>query len=287
MSFQLPAIKPEEILLFRKYVYDLTGIELGLDKGYLLEDRLAPMFEELKCSSFAELYNLCKSSSCKSFEKKLIDAIATHETSFFRNSAPFNLLKLKIIPDLIYKREQNRSFDSVPIPLSIWSAACSTGQEVYSIAIVLKELLHDLTPYSIRLLGSDISGKSIKKAMQGYYNEFEMNRGLSPGRTQLYFKKTDGGWVVDREIRALASFQQLNLMEPFTEQGKFDIIFCRNVANYFSLEKRKKFFKNISRSMRSGGYLIIGSTESLAELSDIFVVCQYMDAHYYQLRSAQ
>lgn len=285
-SYKLPAITTEEIRLFRTYIYELTGIQLGKDKGYLFENRFATIMEELQATSFLELYNLSSSSSsCKKLERRLIDAITTHETSFFRDNAPYELLKQKIIPDLIAQRNRNRLIDSVPMPLSIWCTACSTGQEVYSIAIVLKEVLGNFEKYRIKLLGTDISEKALKKAISGKYSDFEMARGLSTRRMFNFFQKTEDCWTIHYEIKALTSFRRVNLIDSFDELGKFDIIFCRNVATYFSQEARQKFFRRIAKTMRSEGYLIVGSTESLVEMSELFIGTQLMGASFYQLCS--
>ncbi len=284
LSYTLPTITPEEIRLFRKYIYKICGIELGRDKGYLLENRFFGILKELECASFTDLHNLSRNNSSKVLEKRLIDAITTHETSFFRDNALFELLKQKIIPDLTAYRYQGKQDGSLPIPLSIWSAACSTGQEIYSIAIVLKELFEELGNYRIRLLGSDISEDSIQQANAGQYNGFEMNRGLSQNRIARFFRKEGDCWTVKDDVKSLVSFQCMNLMDSFQQLGKFDIIFCRNLAVYFPQDDRRKFFKRMATSMHSHGYLVVGSTESLSDLHDIFIGTQHMGASYYQLR---
>lgn len=244
------------------------------------------MMEELECETFNELYFLSKNTSCKVLEKSLIDAITTHETSFFRDKAPFELLKQKILPDIIHDRKKHNTVaDSKPIPLNIWSAACSTGQELYSIAIIMKEILGNLEQYKIKLLGSDISEKALKKAVSGTYNDFEINRGLSAERMQRFFIKSHDEWKVTEDIREITRFRKINLIHPFHDLGKFDIIFCRNVALYFSKEDRKKFFRAMAKSMHPYSYLFIGSAESLNEFSDMFVSTQAMGATYYQLRA--
>lgn len=288
MTYILPRITSDEISFFSSYIYELAGITLGPKKAYLLESRFAKMMEELDCASFTELYFLSKSTSCKDLERCLIDAITTHETSFFRDKAPFELLKKKIIPELIdSRRQQERLVDTVPMPLSIWSAACSTGQELYSIAMIVKELLGELAPYSIKLLGSDISEKAILKAISGKYTDYEINRGLSDERKQRFFAKENGDWLIKKEIRGITSFKKVNLLTPFHNLGKFDVIFCRNVGVYFSPEDRSKFFRTIARSMHPESFLFVGSTESLNGLSDLFVGGKQMDASFYQLRPKQ
>ena len=262
LHYSPPSITSEETLFFSRYIYELAGIKLGPEKGYLLENRFAPIMQEMECATFTELYFLSKSTSCGVIEKRLIDAITTHETSFFRNSAPFNLLKQKVLPSLIDSRKkQDRMVNTIPMPLSVWSAACSSGQELYSIAMIIKEILGNLENYSVKLLGSDISENSIKKAICGNYNSFEINRGLNAERTQRFFTKANDRWAVNDEIRDITSFRKMNLMEPFYNLGKFDIIFCRNVAVYFSKADRNKFFRTIAKCMHPDSYLFVGSTE--------------------------
>lgn len=283
MSYKLPTITPEEILSFSNYIYEFSGIKIGFGKGYLLENRFSSIMEELQCASFEELYNLSKRNSDKILEEKLIDAITTHETYFFRDDALFEFLKQILIPDLLDSQKRKRLIDSVPIPLSIWSAACSTGQEVYSLAIILKEL-ENLHQYRLKLLGTDISEMVINKAICGNYNDFEIKRGLSEERRMRFFHKKENSWAVNDEIRTMASFRKVNLIRSFHELGKFDIIFCRNVALYFSQADRSKFFRSIAETMHSESYLFVGSTESLSDLSDIFVGSQQMNTLYYKLR---
>lgn len=284
MSYTLPIITSEEISLFSKYFHELTGISLGTEKGYLIENRFSSIMASHQCSSFAELYYMSRGNRHQTLEQKLIDAITTHETSFFRDRAPFDLLQQKIIPNFIRDRGRERPTNTVPLPLSIWSAACSTGQEIYSIAMILKESLKDFQNYSIKLLGSDISEESIQKAIKGQYNDYEINRGLGKERIQRFFEKKEECWGINAEIRAISKFQKINLIKPFCDVGKFDLIFCRNVAVYFSQKDRNKFFRNIAQAMTPESYLFIGATESLNELRDLFVSTRDMGATYYQLK---
>ena len=170
-------ITHEEVVVLSKYVADISGIFLDQSKAYLLENRLGGMVEKFGCSSYSQLYMKAKGDTEGTIEQEIISAITTNETSFFRDTVPFELLKQKILGDLIDKR-RSQSSGHFPIPIRIWSAACSTGQEVYSIAIVLKELLPDLNNFNIKILGTDISGRAIAQASYGQYNRFEINGGF-------------------------------------------------------------------------------------------------------------
>ena len=276
-------IAPEEIKLFSQYIYGVSGIHIEPSKAYLLETRLGKLLEKERCSSYTEFYHKAKADASKGLEKQIIDAITTNETLFFRDANPFDLLRHKIIPEVVDKRAASRP-NGLPVPIRIWSAACSTGQEIFSIAIVLKELLAPLNKYNIKLMGSDISDAAIKQASYGTYNKFEIERGLPREQLQRYFTSVGDNWKIKDEIRSMAMFQKFNLMGPFTALGKFDIIFCRNVAIYFKLEDRMKVFEKIADSLEDDGYLIIGSTESLTGVCPRFVPKRHLKSIFYQLR---
>jgi chemotaxis protein methyltransferase CheR len=273
-------IKPDEIQLFSKLIYSLSGINIEASKAYLIETRLGRILESEKCASYAEFYHKIKADSSKLLEKKIIDAITTNETLFFRDTGPFELLKHKILPEVI----DTRSSRSAVAPIRIWSAACSTGQEVFSIAIVLKELLGAANRYSFKLMGTDLSDAAIKQASYGIYNKFEIERGLPRDRLQKYFTSDGANWKIKDEIRSMATFQKFNLTHPFSAMGKFDIIFCRNVAIYFTLEDRKKLFNKIADALENDGFLIIGSTESLTGVCPRFVPKRHLKSIFYQFR---
>lgn len=276
-------ITPAEIQLFAKYIHGLTSIHIEPSKAYLLETRLGKLLENEKCDSFTAFYHKAKSDVSRRIEKTIIDAITTNETLFFRDSAPFDLLKHKIIPEIIDKRN-TAATNGMQMPIRIWSAACSTGQEVFSIAIVLRELLGLHPKFNIQLIGTDISDAAIKQASYGVYNKFEIERGLQRNQLQRYFQSNGENWKIRDEIRSLATFRRLNLMEPFNGLGKFELIFCRNVAIYFNLEDRMKLFDKIADVLAPDGYLIIGSTESLTGVCPRFVPKRHLKSIFYQLR---
>lgn len=273
----------DDIKAISKYILHISGIDLKESKAYLIETRLGDLMKEYKCSSYRELCSKAKTESNKDIENKIIDAISTNETLFFRDIRPFEVLQHKILPDLIDRRTE-RSSGLLPIPIRIWSAACSTGQEVYSIAMVLKELLLDLKKYNVKLLGTDISDSAIGQASYGTYNKFEIERGLSKEKLQKYFIPNGGNWKINDEIRAMVSFAKQNILKPLAGLGKLDIIFCRNVGIYFNLENRKKLFENIASILAPDGYLIIGSTESLTGICSLFEPKRYLRTIYYQLK---
>ena len=273
-------ITPDEITILAKYIYGICGINIEASKAYLLETRLGRLLQAEKCTSYSEFYHKVKADPSKRIEKQIIDAITTNETLFFRDSGPFELLKHKILPEVIDRLSSTVGRGS----LRIWSSACSTGQEVFSIAIVLKELLGTINNYNIHLLGTDLSDAAVKQASYGAYNKFEIERGLPRERLQRYFTSSGSSWKIKDEIRSMATFRKMNLMHPFTALGKFDIIFCRNVAIYFTLEDRKKLFNKIADALEPNGYLVIGSTESLTGVCPRFIPKRHLKSIFYQLR---
>ncbi len=275
-------VTPDELTLFSKYISDISGIHLDSSKGYLLETRLVNMLKATGTDSFTGLYNKIRSDFSKKLEQQLLNAITTNETLFFRDRAPFDLLQHKIVPDLIDRRVPGADIKKYPLNLKIWSAACSTGQEVYSIGIVLKELLGDITKHNLTILGTDISDEAITQASYGHFNWLEIERGLPPDKLNRYFIKENDKWKIDDEIRSMATFKKLNLMEDFSHLGMFDIIFCRNVAIYFPEEKKKSLFNRISQILKPDGSLIIGGTESIATLCPSFESKRYLRSIFYQ-----
>ncbi|MBF0468217.1 MAG: protein-glutamate O-methyltransferase CheR [Desulfamplus sp.] len=274
-------ITPAEFDILSKYIMEISGIALSKGKEYLIETRLNPLMEQLGCASYSDLHRKAKYELKKDIEKKIIDAISTNETYFFRDKSPFTLLQHKIIPDILDRRSKAKTISKPSIRL--WSAANSTGQEIYSIAMALDEI--NVTPqkYNIKLLGTDISDAAIAQASYGRYNKFEVARGLDAKRLNKYFNQDGDYWKIKDEIRAMVQFQKMNLMKPFIGLGKFDIILCRNVMIYFTEEDRRKIYTNIAKVLEPDGYLIIGATESLANNSDLFVSKRYLNSIFYQL----
>ncbi len=275
-------ITPKEYQTFCKYVYDICGITLAPNQSYLIETRLAPIMKRLECTNFNDFYNKCRADRLKKLEQEIIDAITTNETYFFRDKAPFDLLQHKILPDLIDKRSTRAG---TPPTIKIWSAACSFGQEVYSIAITLKELLgSDISKYRISIVGTDISDDAVARSSYGLYNQFEVERGLPPHKLRLYFDQVDKGWRIKDELRAMVSFRKQNLFQSIAALGRFDIIFCRNVAIYFSQPDKVKLYEKLGSALAPDGYLLIGAQESLTGITSLFEPQRYLRSIFYQLK---
>lgn len=276
-------IKADELKRLADYVRKHTGIVLDSSKSYLAESRLFPLLNEYKYTSYDQLLRNAQTDASRIIEKKIIDAITTNETYFFRDKNPFELLKYKILPET-FDRIMGKSVGKPS--LRIWSAACSTGQEIYSIGIVLKELLGDLNSINITLLGTDISDSAIQKASMGRYSKFEVERGMDHSRIGRYFKPLNHNlWQINDEIRALANYRKVNLLQPFSQLGKFDIVLVRNVAIYFDMQTKIRLFGQIAQQLNPGGALMIGSTENLMGISNRFQKKNYHNSNYYELIS--
>lgn len=273
-------IQPGELKVIAQYIHSVSGIYLDQSKSYLFETRLSSIAEKLGCTSYQELYSKARSDGSKTIERQIVDAISTNETLFFRDKAPFELLQHKILPEIIDARTP--SAPNLKTPVKIWSAAASTGQELYSIAIIIKELVKDPSRYHFTLLGTDISDAALAQASYGKYNRFEIERGLDQRALQRYFTLFGDSWKIKDEIRSMVSFRKHNLMQPFTALGKFDVIFCRNVAIYFTLEDRKALFNRIADCLADDGFLVIGSTESLTGVCPRFVPKRHLRTIFYQ-----
>ncbi|MFZ5759044.1 MAG: CheR family methyltransferase [Thermodesulfobacteriota bacterium] len=273
-------ISPEELARLAAFVHDKSGIVLDSTKAYLVESRLQPLVREKGFSTYDDLRN--HASRDPVLANRVIDAISTNETSFFRDQKPFELLKYKIVPDVI---DANTARPGAGKTIAIWSAACSTGQEVYTIAVTLHELLgSSVSQYRIKITGTDIADTAITQASRGSYSQFEIGRGFPRPLINKYFVPEGQNLRVKDELRAMTFFRKINLMESFVSMGKFDIIFCRNVAIYFSLANRKSLFERLAAQLHPHGALIIGATESLFGVTDRFVRREYHNTVFYSLK---
>jgi len=271
---------PEEHQALAQYIYSLCAVTLDQSKAYLIENRLSGLVEETGSTNFTQLLARAKSDPNRALERRIIDAITTGETLFFRDTAPFDLLRHKIVPELIDRQARNGA-----ARIRIWSAACSTGQEVYSIAILLKELLGDPDRYGLRLLGTDISDQAVARASRGVYSPVEISRGLSDALRTKYFLPVASGWQIRDEIRGMASFKKLNLMQDLSALGRFDVILCRNVAIYFTERDRIALFGRIAKALEPDGSLLVGAMESLGGICPQFESKRHLRAVFYQLKT--
>ncbi|MBN2644459.1 MAG: protein-glutamate O-methyltransferase CheR [Desulfuromonadaceae bacterium] len=271
-------LTPQGFSAWSQYIHGICSIELDSSKSYLIETRLKGLLQQTAATSYEDLLHRVRGDVTRKLEQQVIDAITTNETSFFRDSAPFELLRHKLLPELVDRRRQS---GMRRVPIRIWSAACSTGQEVYSTAIVLKELLGNVGDYDIRILATDISDQAIGQASRGLFSPHEISRGLDPSLINRHFVAEGDKWKIRDELRAMATFRTLNLFQPFSFPTPFDIIFCRNVAIYFNESDRIQLFRNLGRFLARDGALIIGSTESITGLCPEFKPQRYHRSVFY------
>ena len=268
-----PELTAGEFALFQTYVRETTTIDLDASKRYLIETRIGPLLAKHNCASYAAFYRLCKDDKSLTMQGILTDAITTNETYFFRDQKPFDLMRHKLLPDLL-GTDTHR-------PIDILSAACSSGQEAYSLAIIFKELLFDLTHSAVKITGIDISDSVVSIASKGEYSTFEVGRGLSPGQLTRYFSQNAGRFKIKDELRSICTFKKANLFIDHKQLGKYHGIFCRNVAIYFNDDMKRQLFNTLADHLLPGGFLIIGSTESLLGITDRFKRMEFHGTTYY------
>jgi chemotaxis protein methyltransferase CheR len=277
----LVQITRDEMSAWSRFIQEICGVYLDESKAYLIETRFSELLRETRSANYAELFYKVKSDTSPQMRRKIIDAITTNETSFFRDSVPFDLLRYKLIPELVDRRTKA---GMRPYPIRIWSAACSSGQEAYSIAITLKETLGDFNGYDIRILGTDISDRVLAQASYGAFSKLEIERGLPPDKITRFFTPMADRWRVRDELRVLASFRPLNLLTPFSFPAPFDFIFCRNVAIYFTEPDKIKLFRALGRCLAPEGVLFIGSTETLTGICPEFEAQRHLRGVFYTKR---
>lgn len=243
----------------RQIVFSLSHNVLDPSRDYLFETRLSRLLRNQGMTHMEELVQQLKCRKNPVLEHAIAEAMTINETSFFRDSRPFELLRTELLPRLIEARRANRT-------LRFWSAACSTGQEAYSLAILLREFFHLLGGWNIRIEGTDICREVVERARAGAFHRIEMNRGLPARFVVRYFDHVGEDWVVKSEIRRLCHFRQANLcVAPLPFHERFDVIFLRNVMLYFSQEARRGLLAEVHRLLAPDGVLFLGSAEQPAD----------------------
>ncbi|MBN2581319.1 MAG: protein-glutamate O-methyltransferase CheR [Pirellulales bacterium] len=268
----------QEINFVTDYIHKISGVKLDESKAYLIESRLSEIIRREKCGNYRELCLKAQTGGNPYLREQIVDAITTHETLFFRDNAPFEALRKLVIPHWIAEKSKNPNSRRI----RIWSAGCSTGQEPYSIAMTLWNALPNIFSWDISILGTDISDASIKQASLGRFTEHEVQRGLNADLLAKFFVQESAGWRVKDELRSLVTFRRYNLLDSLMEFGPFDAIFCRNVAIYFDEKTRSNLFYRLSVRLANGGFLFVGSAESLADLGREFTPRYYNQILYYQ-----
>lgn len=246
-----------------RQVKQRSGLALTPDKAYLLETRLGPIARREGHAGVPELAAAARTARDDRLLWLITDALTTNETFFFRDKTPFDLLRDTILPTLQKKR------GALP-RLRIWCAAASTGQEPYSIAMLMDELRTIGRGCDVDIVATDISDRVLEKARAGVYSQFEVQRGLPITHLAKYFEKTGEMWRINDKIRSMVRFQRHNLLEDCRHLGKFDIVFCRNVLIYFEPDQKKAALERIASNMQDDGFLLLGAAETVMGVTDAF-----------------
>jgi chemotaxis protein methyltransferase CheR len=248
---------PNDYQYLCQFLLEKSGLSLGNEKEYLLEGRLEPLAQSLGHQNISELVTKLKSNTDRNLGTAVVEAMTTNETLFFRDRSPFDDLTKSIIPQLFESNQTTRR-------IRIWSAACSSGQEAYSILMTLMEAFpNEMKTWTFEIVGTDIDTKMVERARSGVYTQFEVQRGLSIKMLMNYFEQCPQGWKVKDSIRTKVSWKFWNLLDPFTPLGQFDIIFCRNVLIYFNPTKKAEILTKMSQQLAPKGSLVLGSAETI------------------------
>ncbi len=246
-------ILPENYAFLQGYIYRESGIVLEAEKHYLLDARLMGLANDQGLKSLNDLCALLKATEDNEIRQKVVNAMTTNETYFMREMAHFDALRRTVLPALCESRADTRR-------LRFWSAAASTGQESYSLAMMLQDM--GLGDWNIEILGTDLSSDVIERAKHGRFSQLEMNRGLPAAYLLKYFRRVGLEWEVKEEIRRMTKFRTFDLRADMRGMGPFDIVLCRNVLIYFDMPTKQKIIDGLHGTLFRGGYLVLGSTES-------------------------
>ena len=273
-------IRPESYEFLRDCVYSEVGIVIGDDKHYLLENRLGGIAGQLGLKSINDLCTALKEDALKGdkrsdVRRQVAEAMTTNETYFFRHPTHYRAIREQLIPQLVEQRSATRK-------MNFWSAAASTGQEIYSLAMLLRE--HGLSQWNLRLLGTDFSSQALNKARAGTYLQIEVNRGLPAPMLVKYFLRQGLKFQLKDQVRDMVRFAQIDLRKPMRAFGPFDAVFCRNVLIYFDAKTRRAILEEIHGTLFRGGWLLLGSAEAPSGMEALYERRQWEDAVYYVAR---
>ena len=271
-----PELTQADFDFVRSLVKQHSSISLDDTKGYLVSSRLLPVARSGGFESVAKLITHLRSRPHGTIHTLVLEAVATTETSFFRDFHPYEILRDQVLPDLIRQRRKTTRM------LNIWCGACSSGQEPYSVAMVLRQAIPDIDTWTIQLLASDFSGAMVERARKGVFKQLEVNRGLPAHLLVRYFEQHGASWWVKDEVKRMVTFFQQNLDREWTSVPQVDLLFLRNVLIYFDVETRRRILRKVRRHLRPDGFLIMGAAETTLSLDDSFKRVQFGRAAFYQ-----
>ncbi len=256
-------LAPSDFEHVSSLVLKRSAIVLGPEKNYLVESRLLPLARREGFSSIADLVARLRTTSANGLHEKVVEAMTTNETSFFRDGAPFEALRQVVLPDLLQRRDAEKR-------LQIWCGASSTGQEPYSIALILLEHFGHCADWHTDIIASDLSSDVLARARLGCYSQLEVNRGLPSLLLNKYFERQGTDWQLKAQVRRLVDFRQINLIDAGWGIVATDVVFLRNVLIYFDVATKKAILQKLRRVLRPDGYLFLGGAETTMNLDDAF-----------------
>lgn len=272
----MAGVSPSNCEFVRTFVAEQAGIVLDESKAYLVESRLMPIARRRGVASADELVTHLRRSGDAALRVDIIEAMTTNETTFFRDVEPFEALRHAVVPDLLERRRDRRT-------LRIWCGAASTGQESYSIVMLLKEHFPDLATWPVDHIATDLSNDVLKRARLGRFTRLEVNRGLPAAYLVKYFEKDGTEWVLKPALRHAVQFERMNLIEPWPLTGPFDLVMLRNVMIYFDAPTKRRILERIRRLLAPDGYLFLGSAETTMGIHDGFERQAWRRTGFYRL----
>ena len=255
---------PQDYAYLSKLLNERSGLQLAGDKQYLIESRLLPVARQNNCSSIGELVMKLKAFAQEPLRQRVTEAMTINESFFFRDKTPFDRFQDTVLPFMRTARASTKR-------IRIWCAAASTGQEPYSLAIMLKQAKEEFAGWKIEIVATDISTEVLEKAKSGLYTQFEVQRGLPIQQLLKYFKQDGDQWRISQELRDMVQYRQHNLLDDFASLGMFDVIFCRNVLIYFDSKTKQDVLTRISRSLVKDGHLLLGAAETVVGFTNLFM----------------
>ncbi len=253
-------MRTQDFVFFRDLVEKHSGIALSEEKLYLIEARLKPVLADHNLNSIDDMLMQLRWKRNQQLIDDVVQSMTTNETFFFRDGAPFDALRETVLPEFQRRRAATRT-------LNIWSAACSSGQEAYSIAMIIREYFPVMHNWQINILATDLSEEVVEKGRQGLYNQFEVGRGL-PSQLMKYFEQEGRSWRVKESIRKMVKFQKGNLVEPIpSNYPRMDIVFVRNVLIYFNADVKERILTQIEQTLKPDGLVFLGQSESISQLN--------------------
>ena len=268
------SITAENYAFLQRYIYKESGIVIDAGKNYLIESRLLPIVKQENLSTLNDLCKLLRATAPLSLKSRVVESMTTNETLFFRDLAVFDALQKQILPELLHARRDIKR-------LNIWSAAASSGQEAYSIAMLLKEM--GVEGWQIRIFGTDLNQKILDKAAAGKYLQIEVNRGLPVKYLVKYFTRAGLDWQISDALRSMVTFQQFDLRSSMASLGPFDLVFCRNVLIYFDVDTKKQILASMRRTFCPRGLLALGAAETTINLDSNYTRMVHGAATFYQV----